>query len=161
MLLKVDCLPYAVGKQPSIPLIYLGRKWTLNWWWWSEYFERYAPTTQVCLELQTVIVKWNVWVPECCLPECCWESDDICWWKAIVGDLTTQKSVQDSFHPESFTKILSDDKYFFICTESTKMYKQVSNKHNIIYIYITSQVKITTSDWSNWPSVTIVYYTNI
>ena len=34
MLLKVDCLPTAVGKQPSIPLIYLGRKWTLNWWWW-------------------------------------------------------------------------------------------------------------------------------
>ena len=34
MLLKVDCLPNAVGKQPSIPLIYLGRKWTLNWWWW-------------------------------------------------------------------------------------------------------------------------------
>ena len=33
MLLKVDCLPNAVGKQPSIPLIYLGRKWTLNWWW--------------------------------------------------------------------------------------------------------------------------------
>ena len=32
--LKVDCLPNAVGKQPSIPLIYLGRKWTLNWWWW-------------------------------------------------------------------------------------------------------------------------------
>ena len=34
MLLKVDCLPNAVGKQQSIPLIYLGRKWTLNWWWW-------------------------------------------------------------------------------------------------------------------------------
>ena len=34
MLLKADCLPNAVGKQPSIPLIYLGRKWTLNWWWW-------------------------------------------------------------------------------------------------------------------------------
>ena len=35
MLLKVDRLPNAVGKQPSIPLIYLGRKWTLNrWWWW-------------------------------------------------------------------------------------------------------------------------------
>ena len=34
MLLKVDCLPKAVGKQPSIPLIHLGRKWTLNWWWW-------------------------------------------------------------------------------------------------------------------------------
>ena len=33
MLLKVDRLPNAVGKQPSIPLIYLGRKWTLNWWW--------------------------------------------------------------------------------------------------------------------------------
>ena len=31
MLLKVNCLPKAVGKQPSIPLIYLGRKWTLNW----------------------------------------------------------------------------------------------------------------------------------
>ena len=29
---KVDCLPNAVGKQPSIPLIYLGRKWTLNFW---------------------------------------------------------------------------------------------------------------------------------
>ena len=34
MWLTVDCLPNAVGKQPSIPLIYLGRKWTLNWWWW-------------------------------------------------------------------------------------------------------------------------------
>ena len=34
MLLKVDCRPIAVGKQPSIPLIYLGWKWTLNWWWW-------------------------------------------------------------------------------------------------------------------------------
>ena len=30
MLLKVDCLPNAVGKQPSIPLIHLGRKRTLN-----------------------------------------------------------------------------------------------------------------------------------
>ena len=29
MLLKVDCLPNAVGKQPSIPLIDLGRKWTM------------------------------------------------------------------------------------------------------------------------------------
>ena len=34
MMLKVNCLPYAVGKQPSIPLINLGREWTLNWWWW-------------------------------------------------------------------------------------------------------------------------------
>ena len=24
----------AVRKQPSIPLIDLGRKWTLSWWWW-------------------------------------------------------------------------------------------------------------------------------
>ena len=32
MLLKVDCLPNAVGKQPSIPLINLERK--LSWWWW-------------------------------------------------------------------------------------------------------------------------------
>ena len=30
MLLKVDCLLDAVGKQLSIPLIDLGRKWTLN-----------------------------------------------------------------------------------------------------------------------------------
>ena len=30
MLLRVDCLPNAVGKQPSIPLIYLGGGWTLN-----------------------------------------------------------------------------------------------------------------------------------
>ena len=30
MLLKVDCLPNAVGKQTSILLINLGRKWTLN-----------------------------------------------------------------------------------------------------------------------------------
>ena len=28
MSLKVGCLPYAVGKQPSKPLINLGRKWT-------------------------------------------------------------------------------------------------------------------------------------
>ena len=34
-LLKVGCLPYSVGRQPSIPLINLGRTWTLNWgWWW-------------------------------------------------------------------------------------------------------------------------------
>ena len=32
--LKVGCLPYAVGKQPFIPLINLRRKWLLNWWWW-------------------------------------------------------------------------------------------------------------------------------
>ena len=32
--LKVGCLPYAVEKQPSIPLINLGKKWTLSWWWW-------------------------------------------------------------------------------------------------------------------------------
>ena len=30
MLLKVDCLPNAVGKQPSIPLICLGRRWTFK-----------------------------------------------------------------------------------------------------------------------------------
>ena len=29
-LLKVDCLPNAVGKQPSIPLIDLGRKWPIK-----------------------------------------------------------------------------------------------------------------------------------
>ena len=29
-----DCLLNAVGKQPSIPLIDLGRKWSLRWWWW-------------------------------------------------------------------------------------------------------------------------------
>ena len=29
MLLKVDCLPNAVGKQPPIRLINLRRKWTL------------------------------------------------------------------------------------------------------------------------------------
>ena len=35
--LKVGCLTYAqyaVGKQLSIPLINLGKKWTLSWWWW-------------------------------------------------------------------------------------------------------------------------------
>ena len=30
MLLKDDCLPNAGEKQPSISLIYLGRKWTLK-----------------------------------------------------------------------------------------------------------------------------------
>ena len=30
MLLKGDCRPNAVGKQPSILLIDLGRKWTFN-----------------------------------------------------------------------------------------------------------------------------------
>ena len=34
ILLKVDCLHDAVGKQPLVPLINFGRKWTLNWWWW-------------------------------------------------------------------------------------------------------------------------------
>ena len=29
--IKAGCLPYAFGKQPSIPLINLGRKWTLSW----------------------------------------------------------------------------------------------------------------------------------
>ena len=30
--LKVGCLPYATGKQPSISVITIGRKWTLKWW---------------------------------------------------------------------------------------------------------------------------------
>ena len=30
LVLNVDCPPNAVGKQPSILLIDLGRKWTLN-----------------------------------------------------------------------------------------------------------------------------------
>ena len=30
MPLKIGCLPYAGEKQPSIPLINLGRKWTLS-----------------------------------------------------------------------------------------------------------------------------------
>ena len=34
MTLQVSCLPYALGKQLTIPLINLGRKWTLRWWWW-------------------------------------------------------------------------------------------------------------------------------
>ena len=34
--LKVGCLSCAVGKQPSIPLINLGRTWTLKWWWWNQ-----------------------------------------------------------------------------------------------------------------------------
>ena len=31
--LKASCLPYAVGKQPYIPLTNLVRKKTLKWWW--------------------------------------------------------------------------------------------------------------------------------
>ena len=42
---KDDCLPKAVGKQPSIPLIYLGRKWTLNWWWWWWWWPRQISST--------------------------------------------------------------------------------------------------------------------
>ena len=30
VLLKVGCLPYAAGKQPSIHMINHGRKWTLS-----------------------------------------------------------------------------------------------------------------------------------
>ena len=32
--IETACLPYTVGKQPSIPLINLWRKWMLKWWWW-------------------------------------------------------------------------------------------------------------------------------
>ena len=39
--LTVGCLPYAVGKQPSIPLINLGRTWTLKWWWCCERISNY------------------------------------------------------------------------------------------------------------------------
>ena len=35
--LKVGCVPYAVGKQPSMPLINLGRKWLLKWWWYNQF----------------------------------------------------------------------------------------------------------------------------
>ena len=49
MLLKVDCLPNAVGKQPSIPLIDLGRKWTLSWWWWWHWRRyKFSQPSQVC-----------------------------------------------------------------------------------------------------------------
>ena len=36
VLLRVSCLHYAFGKQPSISLINLGNKWTLRWWWWFD-----------------------------------------------------------------------------------------------------------------------------
>ena len=32
--LEIGCLPCAVGKQSSMPLINLERKWMLGWWWW-------------------------------------------------------------------------------------------------------------------------------
>ena len=51
MLLKVDCLPNAVGKQPSIPLIYLGRKWTLNWWWWWWWYFLMEPQKNLANEV--------------------------------------------------------------------------------------------------------------
>ena len=60
MLLKVDCLPNAVGKQPSIPLIYLGRKLTLNWsWWWWWWCLRESPNNNniynVEIEIEFVV----------------------------------------------------------------------------------------------------------
>ena len=67
--LKVDCLPNAVGKQPSIPLIYLGRKWTLNWWWWwicysnkSNTYLDWIKTTR-----NAAILNFNVWRRMCIL----------------------------------------------------------------------------------------------
>ena len=57
MLLKVDCRPIAVGKQPSIPLIYLGRKWTLNWWWWCGGFNNNPSVEQFKAAFQSLVLK--------------------------------------------------------------------------------------------------------
>ena len=58
VLLKVDCLPDAVGKQPTIPLINLERKWTLNWWWW--WWCEYSNFSHHHTNIPTHQLNWNV-----------------------------------------------------------------------------------------------------
>ena len=58
VLLKVDCLPDAVGKQPSIPSINLERKWTLNWWWW--WWCEYSNFSHHHTNIPTHQLNWNV-----------------------------------------------------------------------------------------------------
>ena len=52
--LKIGCLPNAVGKQPSLPLIDLGRKWILSWWW--QYFFRASICSCKWNELQLTVI---------------------------------------------------------------------------------------------------------
>ena len=54
--LKIGCLPNAVGKQLSVPLIDLGRKWILSWWW--QYFIRASICSCKWNELQLTVIFW-------------------------------------------------------------------------------------------------------
>ena len=59
MLLKVDCLLNAFGKQPFILLSNLGRKWTLSWWWWWWWWS-ILTWTWACLFSDNVFKNLNV-----------------------------------------------------------------------------------------------------
>ena len=69
--LKDGCLPCAVGKQPFIPLISLGKTWTLNWWWWWWWWDRSGGAIEALLpvaeawscSLQTILEGY---VFQCC-----------------------------------------------------------------------------------------------
>ena len=59
--LKFGCLPCAVGKQPSIPMINHGRKWTLRWrWWWTQQIRLPAICQAPCAS--TVGSKRRPWI---------------------------------------------------------------------------------------------------
>ena len=54
--LKVGCLPYAVGKQPSIPMNYRGRKWVLRWW-----CELYVLIMMFCFKIAVRESSERIW----------------------------------------------------------------------------------------------------
>ena len=63
--LKVGCLPYVEWKQPwavYIPLINLGRKWTVKRWWWSG-LNRLLLILLFYLRLSTALYIYNFSVP--------------------------------------------------------------------------------------------------
>ena len=72
MLLKVDCLPNAVGKQPSIPLINLGRKWTLGRWCWWFPVEVVLCSQSEYQRIREIISFWwtSLYEPNCSLTDC-------------------------------------------------------------------------------------------
>ena len=62
MLLKVDCLPNAVGKQPSIPLINLGRKWTLNMMMMIMMMMIFYKLNFASASVFQVQFRWKIWL---------------------------------------------------------------------------------------------------
>ena len=82
--LKTGCLLYAVGKQLSILLINLGRKWRSKWWWMSQLSNNSNPCNRVKFWISQ---HTSIWIM------------DMDWWKNLFDPFANRHAyMRQLFH---------------------------------------------------------------